>query len=255
MGYLGVLESVRSRLTGKGSKFVPPFPSLEQLQKRTTEDIQNAGKRAEAVVPTSPKADPLTYVGGIHVPVFNFRADGANLDLIFPSISFDITGYTPRYAEFVYRSEDYNGDGVYHEPVENSKEEVFDGNGESLGIAARMVKIRPIEHPMDITVEVRVHTLNESEASYLVQYIYNVFPPRYFIRVPMRDGTYRSWDMLFEDFADLDRQEAVYTGAPGAVIEHTKVFTYRVEGYSDTTDQYAYVNRTRKRIITSSEIS
>jgi hypothetical protein len=98
---------------------------------------------------------------------------------------------------------------------------------------------------MDIMVEIRVYANDQVISSLLVDYIYTTFPPRCFIRVPQKDGTFRSWDMTFESYHDMDKREAVRSGTPGVQREYAKVFTYKVEGYFDNTDTARIVNVVR----------
>jgi len=252
VSYLGVSEAIRGRLEGKSSLFVPPLPALAKDQDRTALDIQNAGAIDTGSSPSAPKTDAFSRVVGLKIPIFDETTDGAEHHSVYPSFTYDVISVIPRFNDYIHSVLNYGGDSTYSIPISYSSEDVVDTNDEDLGSSPRLIRRREIEHPFDILVEIRIKAIDDDISALMLKYTYEIFPPRGFIRVPMRDGSYRSWDMIFQDFTDLDKRKAVVDGAPGAKKQRTKALTYLIEGYLDNTDTSFLLNRTRKRIIVQS---
>ncbi len=246
MAYLGVFEAIRARLEGKSFLFVPDYPG--KAQNLDMSNPQGTVFDFAAVKTLLSRTSNVVVEGVMTVPIHPHEIAGQLLERVYPSFVFDVIAIMPRYQEAVFNSGDYGGE-KYSTPVAESVEDVYD-NGVFVDTYARMIKRRPIEHPVDFLVEVRVHAKEHVEAALLVQYIYEQFPPRHFLRVPHKDGSFRSWDLFQTDYKDLDSREAVKTGTDLAEREYTKVFTYRVEGYLDNTDMVEFVNLIRKRSLT-----
>lgn len=248
MPYLGVMEAVRARLEGNDPKYVAQLPDILKNWDHEQPD-RNEGINQEALVDAFLRSDRFAYVGRMRVPIYFFDIEGARFEGIYPSLSYEILDITPRYNEFIYQSDQYRGD-EYNIPIQTTRQDVTDNiDGTDLGVYPRAIYRRAVEHPMDIMVELRCYANDPIISALLVEYIYNVFPPRYFIRVPQKDGSYRDWDVLFENYRDIDKRTAVRAGTPGVQREYAKVFTYRVEGYMDNTDTTDMVNLIRKRDI------
>lgn len=258
MAFLGALEALKARLTGRPFLYTPPLHDdviKAWNEKLSALELQTHMQGHQTNVPVKLRSEADTTISGKKVPVHYFDVTGATQPgLTSPALTYSIIDFIPRYDGALWSSADYGGD-VYCSPVEGSEEEVIDENGESLGSAARVVSTRPIEHPFDIMVEFRAYASDIFDSAMLVKYLYERFPPRHFIRVPMRDGSYRSWDMLHQDSKTLDRKEATRSGTPGLEREYVKVFTYVIEGYLDNTDQARLQQLNRTRVITATETS
>lgn len=253
MSYIGALAAVRSRLLGKEFSFVPPYPEMEDLAVWLQEHnatLDNA--IGTASVASDDKSNRITLTNKLQVPVFYFGPEGSRERLIYPSLSYEIIDFTPRFTEYLYNSPTYRGED-YKIPFPGSEEIVYDGDV-NLGSHARMITRRPIEQPFDFMVELRSYSTDPVESAMLVSYVYSQFEPRGYLRVPMKDGTYRSWDMLFSSFQDLDTREAVRAASPGIVREYSKVWTYKIEGYLDNTDLAALENLVRKRTLSTNHV-
>lgn len=238
MSYLGAVEAVLARLQGKPKAFVPPLP------KSPSHYVTGS-----AAVDGQLRASGSVNIAQIEVPIFFIDDSGSDVDQV-PNFTFRIISITPRYSEYVYQSESYKGDYAY-EPVAHSKSTVTDTNGETVGTGAMLTRERKVMHPFDFLLELRANSDDEVLASLMTHYIYSeVFEPRDFLRVPMRDGSYRSWDLLFKDFQDMDRQKATRDGSPGIERLYSKVWTYQIEGYLDNTDTAELVNVVRSRRLT-----
>lgn len=255
MNYISVLESVRARLAGNSPKYVPPFPNLEHLtQRREAERTGPFKGGTTRVVPGAKSQSVAKLVFGNvtqEVPIFEFDTNGKYHTLDHPSLTYNILAVTPRYKEFVWSDHDYGGADVYQEELLHSKEPVLDVDGETIDVPVLM-RTRPVEHPFDILVEIRAIASGPTEAAaaWLVQYVYERFPPRGYIRVPQMDGSYRSWDMLYVNFDDRDSRS--YTIADER--EYGKVWTYTVEGYLDNTDLTRLEQRSKSVTINTTRI-
>lgn len=252
MSYLAVEEAVRARLLGNPPGYVPPYPLPTVLQEREHEQpsrVDDGDGTVEIPAEYNTKAVVPDTIVGIEVPVYKFDVDGHYWKQNYPCLTYEVIGVLPRYTEFLYSNIAYGGE-VYVEDVLPSRETVVDNVDDTdLGEGAGMFYVREVEHPFDILVEVRAYSRVLTYSAVLTSYVYRVLEPRGFLRVPHKDGTYRSWDMLFQSFADLDKREAVASGTPGVEREYAKVWTYVVEGYLDNTDTRTLVHRTRSRII------
>lgn len=246
MSYLGVLEAVRSRLEGRGPYHVPKLPDLPRTLAASAPE-RLIGVQKDAVVDAFLRRDVFTEIGAFNVPIHYFDMSGHTYELAYPSFAFEIVDYSPRYEEYLFDDGAYGAE-AYSIPVSGSTATVLD-NGEDIGMYPRMVKKRAIEQPVNILFEVRAYSKDPIQSALMVNYVYSIFPPRYFMRVPMQDGSYRSWDAFFENFQDLDRREAVRSAQPGIIREYAKVWTYRVEGYFDNTDTAIFSNLVQKRNI------
>ena len=239
MAYLGVIEAVLSRLQGYPRERVPELPQQpDQYLTRWTEVDSGLKKLAE------------TTVVNVQVPIYYLDPSGRELDELLPASTFNMIGVTPRFApgENVFNSKMYAGDTAY-EDVAETKETITYTDGVAL-TGAVMRRVRPVQHPFDFLVE--IHALADSElmSALLLDHLYGkVFSPRDFIRVPMKDGSYRSWDMIFRGAQDLDSRRAVRSGSPGTERLYDKVWTYLIEGYLDNTDTTFLMNVTKKRTV------
>jgi hypothetical protein len=236
------MESVRARLEGHPPTFVPAMPAQSL-------DHETPGTSTPATVDGYLRKDSYTQIGQLRVPIFLFDVSGANWNNVYPSITFEILDIHPRFDESaIFQSASYLGD-MWQTPIPESIGEVIDNDGTRMGWFPRMESRRAVEHPLNILFETRVYAKDPILSALLVQYIYDVFPPRHFIRVPQKDGTYRDWDLLWQAYSDLDRRQAVRSDTPGVEREYAKVITYRVEGYFDNTDTAELVNLVQGRSI------
>lgn len=251
MSYLGVLEGARFRLEGGDRKAVPSLSALLGTWDGKTPD-RSIGLQTAALVDAALRRNSTLMVGKVKVPIYWFDGGGASFKALYPALAFDIIGTTPRYNEFVYQSDSYRGD-MYQNDIPTSAAEVFDGS-EDVGSFPRMTAKRPVEHPLDVMLEIRAYAKDPLFMGFLEEYVYQKFTPRDFLRVPMRDGSYRSWDVIFKDSNDLDKREAVRAATPGVEREYAKVWTYTVEGYFDNTDKTELVNLVQKRTITQTAL-
>ncbi len=254
MSYLAVLEAVRARLEGNSPKYVPPFPGSERLKLWEAENperasaIKNGSAKVAARYTSSTNAK--INLGGLktatEVPIFLFNQEGNYSSQIYPCFTYEVIDFTPRYEEYV-QTDLEAGSEFYTREIMTSAEEVVDADGTSLGSSPRLVEKRLVEHPFDILVEIRAFAKDPIMSAEMTSYVYDRFVPRGYIRVPQKDGSYRSWDMLYSSFSDLDRRAAVQEGTPGVTREYAKAWTYKVEGYLDNTDQTVLVHRNRSR--------
>ena len=246
MSVIGTLAAVRARLQGQAPSYIPSYPKIEDFESEFLQPIDNAA--AQADVQSSTKKNWLARLPTRKVPIVYFDVPGMRNNLIYPSLTYEVISYTPRYTEYAFDSPEYGGED-YIIPITESAETVLDGD-EDLGEYPRIAWRRSLEHPMDITIEIRAYAKDPLESLLLVQYVYGAFEPRGYMRVPMHDGSYASWDLMFEDFKDLDKREAVDSGAEGVVREYAKVWTYKLEGYVDNTELAVLENLVRKRTLT-----
>ena len=253
MAYLGVVEAIRSRLAGNPPEHVPSYPGLPQTSDPSTEvpgrDINYADILREQM------REAKAFINGsFSVPIYPYGPEwSGDYPNVYPSLAFDIIGVEPRYdAETVYYSPKYGGEG-YVIPVPYSLDEAKDSGG-TQGIDSRMAKTRALEHPFDILVEVKALAKDPVEAAMLISYVYRVLPPRHFLRVPHKDGSYRSWNLFHTDYADLDQRGAIKTGI-GGEQEYAKAFTYRVMAKIDNTDETELVNFIRARQLLLEQIT
>ena len=251
MSYLGVLEAVRARLLGNDPKFVPSFPVPEVAQKRREEQPLGTVHKKSTIVNAEYNTSDVVpkRIIGFEVPVYEFDVSGRYWAQNYASLTYDVTDFSPRYTEHVENPAGYGGRDAYCFPVAGTSTTVTDGDGNVLGEASDLYRQRPVEAPFDITIEVRAYAKDKVQATLLVDYVYTRMGTRGFLRVPYRDGSYRSWDMIHQDYQDLDKREAVRAGTPGLEREYAKVWTYVIEGYLDNTDSTQLVHRTQQRII------
>lgn len=184
--------------------------------------------------------------GSFKVPVNFFGAEGSDVNTAYPSFSYNVIDVKPRFSEYIVPTKEYGGEN-YVIPV--GAEETIDDYGTE-ATRAPLAKTRTLEHGYDFTVEIRVLCKDEILAALLVEHVFRVLPPRTFLRVPQKDGTYRSWDVSFLAYQNLDDREAVRAGLPGAEREYSRVLTYVVQGYADETDLFTYINiANRRRVV------
>lgn len=248
MAYLGVVEAVLARLQGKPKTFVPSLPALPE---------HSNGGSASVASRLTPKAE--LNIGSISVPIYHFDPSGRDNRELWPCLTFDIMGITPRVnGEAVYNSQAYKGDYAY-EAIEHSKVSItdVDENGErEVRKEPTLYRERPVMRPYDFLIEIQALADDDIVSALLVEHVYaNVFDPHdAFLRVPMRDGTYRSWDVIFKGFQDLDMRRAVRAGSPGIERQYAKSWTYVVEGYLDNTDLTELVNAARSRKLSTTSL-
>lgn len=247
MSYLGVLEGVRFRLEGGSRTTTPSLATLTGPKVQQQHPSRDVGLQEWATVDAALRRQTDMAVGRIRVPIFWRDGGGQHFKALYPSLTFDIISTQPRFNEFVYQSKQYRGD-MYQNDVETSKSDVYEGD-ELLGNYARMTRKRFVEHPLDVLIEIRAHSKDPIFMALLEEYVYGQFEPRDFLRVPMRDGSSRSWDVLFVSSDELDKRGAVRAGTPGVEREYTKAWTYKVEGYFDNTDKTELVNLVQSRTI------
>lgn len=237
MSYLGVAEALIARMEGQPKTFVPALPKKP--------DHTVVGN---AEVATTLRDSAKVCIAQVDIPIFFIDGSGADIDQV-PCFSCNVISVTPRYDNFVFQSESYKGDYSY-EKVGHSKSTIKDSNGEVIGTDSMLLRERRVMHPFDFLIEIRAEADDDVLMAMMVQHVYaNVFEPRDFIRVPMLDGSYRSWDVLHKDFQSLDRRRAARAGTPGIERLYTKVWTYLIEGYLDNTDTTTLVNAVRSRRI------
>lgn len=223
MSYLGVFEALRARLEGAAPSFVPKLPdALASRDMRANVAAENATRNT-------------ARVGKVRVPVIRRDKGAQEFTEIYPSLTYAVIDFRPNFGMTVWDTGAYGGDHAW-EPLEGSEAEVFDGSV-SLGVAARTARTRPVEHPFDVQVEVRAYAKDEAELSRLVEYVWRVLPPRHFLRIPRKDGTFRSCDLIWQEFDGIDPSRAVSGGNAGATREYAAVWTYTVQSFLDTTDQ------------------
>jgi hypothetical protein len=240
MAYLGIVEAVKARLQGYARTYIPKLPEAP---------IQ--GLHESAGLDSQLRPSTYTAVAQRKVPIFVNDLSGALQRNQWPAISYDITAVEPRFEEYIFLAEDYKGEHAL-EMVEHTQETVTDVDAEGNIVevtGAVQAKRRPLMMPVDMTLEIRAHSDDFNMSAMLVEHIYRIFSPRDFLRVPMRDGTYRSWDVIFRDYKDLDAREAVRAGSPGIERSYMKVWTYRIEAYMDNTDRTELVNLVRSRTL------
>lgn len=241
MAYLGVVEAVIARLQGKPKTFVPELPKLPNHAITGSAELESQFR-------------PKAYIGIVktQVPIYYLDPSGRDVKKLYPCFTFNVIDFTPRYDEYVFNSKTYNGDYASFS-VSPSKADVedVDENGNPVTLRGDMLMgRRPVMHPYDIMVEIRALCDDDTLSAFMVEHVYaNVFEPRDFLRVPMKDGSQRSWDVLFQSFRDLDSRQAVRAGTPGIERQYQKVWTYKIEGYLDNTDKTVLVNVIKARKI------
>jgi len=188
---------------------------------------------------------------GRSVPIFFFDQNGQQQEDNFPSFTYEIVDIQPRMAEYVFPAYTYGGEN-YNIPVDGSTRTITDSDGTEV-TRPSLVKTRPVEQGYDFFVELRAYANDPIDSALLVQYLFTRFPPRHFLRVPMEDGSYRSWDMFQTAFQDLDKREAVREGSNGIMREYCKAVTLRVEGYLDNTNAAVYRNVVQRRVVSTTK--
>ena len=227
--YLGVIEAILSRLQGNPRSFVPFLPEHPTRQLSGNIAGMNTDIRAKGTVNLVSR----------NIPIFFIDPSGRDMSDLWPSFTYDVLAITPRFAagENNYQSDVYKGDYASTD-VSFSQGRAWSANDDD-GVTKgpMLVKTAPQAHPMDIMIEVQALSDDDVLSALMVDYIYRqVFQPRDFIRVPVRDGSFRSWDMTFKNYQDLDARRTVRAGSPGVERQYAKVWTYVIEGYLDTSD-------------------
>lgn len=250
MSVLATLEAVRHRLEGNPFDTVPAL--VDAMTGRSAQPSKTVGLEDSADVSVALRRTTYARVQGLDVPVHWAGTEGKEFKRVYPSLTYDIIGSNPRFdSGYVYQSPSYHGDRYRIDT--HQTETVYDG-GEELGDYARAAKVRDVEQPFDVLVELRAYSLNPVLMHMLeVHVLTRVFLPRHFLRVPQQDGTYRSWDVLYQDAKDLDQRAAVRSGAPGVEREYGKSWTWKVEGYFDNTEQARLVGLVRERRLVMSK--
>jgi hypothetical protein len=247
VSFIGTLEAVRHRLEGNPFDSVPSL--VDALQSRVGGVSRLAGLEGHASVAAALKRTSFARAAGMEVPVYWAGLEGREFKRIYPSLTYDIVGTNPRMdAGFVFQSPSYRGDN-YLVPEPLATEALTDVDAdEDLGEYPRAARRREVEHPLDVLVELRAYATNPILLAMLeVHVLTRVFLPRHFLRVPQQDGSYRSWDVLYQDSKDLDQRQAVRAGTPGVEREYGKSWTWKVEGYFDNTDTARLVSLVRER--------
>jgi hypothetical protein len=245
MSFIGTLEAVRHRLEGNPFDSVPSLADV--LQSRVGGVSRLAGLEGQASAAAALKRTSYSRVAGVEVPVYWAGLEGREFKRVYPSFTYDVVGTNPRMdAGFVFQSPSYQGDNyLVNEPL--ATESLVD-DGETVGDYPRAARRREVEHPLDVLVELRAYAANPILLAMLeVHVLTRVFLPRHFLRVPQQDGSYRSWDVLYQDSKDLDQRQAVRAGTPGVEREYGKSWTWKVEGYFDNTDTARLVSLVRER--------
>lgn len=243
MAFFGSLEAVRARLEGKDKLFVPSLPHVP-----LNFDLDIAGSDGDqgwVQVDSFIRRTTEARIGQIVVPVYYFAdRTGQQVKGADTSLAFSITTVEPRMDQ---------GEAVighWSETLSAPVADVYDGDELIASQVPRMAREREIETPVDYMFEIRAYATTAFETAMLIRHVYRVFPPRTFLRVPQADGSYVSWHCLYEDgsFRDLDARKAVVQGTEER--QFTKVWTYKIEGYLDNTDEAVLVNLVRKRNLT-----
>ena len=237
---LSIGEAVRARLEGRPKDYVAPIPYLNDFlsgQQGRISPSRVAEVEAEILRTTNFNTEAL---GGITVPIHPFDPQGTRSARIYPSITFNIGIATPRYDEAVSQTKKYSAD-FYESVVADDYIEITDG--EETFRVPQLLKRRPVEHPYDVVVEIRIYSKDYGLKQYLQNYVYERFEPRSFLVVAMADGSSRSWDMLWKDTQDLDKRDAALSGLIDR--EFASSFTYNVEAYADETAKTRYDIPTR----------
>lgn len=246
MAYLGVLEAIRARLEGNHPFFVPKLLENSKWDHELPDRI--IGNNAKVKIEGFPATSINETVANFEVPVLFFDAQGHDFTTQYPSFTYEVIDFQPRTAEGEswWDSPAYQGESYYNPVPSAFENNVTDSLGNNLGTVFRMARTRPLERPFDIFVEIRAYSEDPVQSALMVKWITEHFAPTFeFLRVPMLDGTYRSWDMFQEAFRDLDKRDAARAGSPGVLREYAKVWTFRVEGYLDNTDQARLQNFVR----------
>jgi hypothetical protein len=240
MAYQGVSEAVRARLEGKPFDYVPPIESLPLTS--PSSPVRATKETARIPLLLSRAAYNQTSKTTFDVALVEDGPDYQDKARVYPSLSYAVISVDPRYKEALPILPGYHAEN-YAIPVDISAEEVKD-QGQSLGFAPRMIRRRTIEHPFDFLVEIKAHAKVEREAMALISHVLKRLPPRHFLRVARLDGSWNSWDIFQVDYKDVGR-----TGNRNLSreLEYQYVWTYRVEGYLDTTDEETFVNLVRSR--------
>lgn len=187
-------------------------------------------------------------VNGARVSVLFYDGDARLYPRAFPAYTYNIIGLTPRFDEFVFQGAYYND--PYRIPSAVHKATVT-ADGDDLGQHARAVRVRPIEQPIDVSFEVRTYAATLPELLLLDEHLLaNVFRPRDYIRVAQYDGSYRSWDVLFQESHTANKTSPALSGALGTQREFCRVWTWRIEAYLDTTQLTKLRTTVQERQIT-----
>ena len=221
--FIPTLEAVCWRLAGGGPKTVPNYPT--PLSGARGDLLQGVSKG---------------HVPGVKAPIFIGGAGAIPKDRLYPaSIVVKIVGVSPRYDEWTQPSEEaYGGNYWLHEAMPGTLSDVTYNEEVLSGYLAG--KKRPRPQAYTTRVQIDAYSDNTTTAAALLECVYGIFPPRGFLRVSSADGSYFSWDMLYEQFTDLSGISSQVMGQSQAEQRHQYVWTYLVEGYADTTDQQKY---------------
>lgn len=234
-----IADAVRYRLQGESPTFVPPRPHPNELASGQQGRYQ---PREQATVDAQMREPYVLRFAGVAVPIHPFDLDGVSQPRAHPSITYKVGPPKPRYEEALFNA-NITGDS-YFEEVGEPRLITFE-DGEQL-LVPRIVRRRRIEHPMDVSVEIRVYSRDPGLASYLQSWVYRRFPPRSFIRVRRADDSEVTFDMLHTETTDLDSREATLSGFIDR--EFATSFTYNVEAYEDLTDEWQLAVPVRETI-------
>jgi hypothetical protein len=185
---------------------------------------------------------------GVEVPIHYYDVQGQDWQVNYPSLTYECINIQPRYTGGEYRQPRY-GEYDFEDYAEPVAEGTIEVDGETL-TGNVLYRRRKVEQPYDFYVEIRAYAKDPVMTDALIRHVSRVLPPRTFLRVPMIDGSYRSWDVQQSAFQDLDKREAIASGRRGFEREYLKLWNFRVEGYLDTSDDSEYVNAVRERLIT-----
>lgn len=225
--YLGAVDAIAHRLLGGEPAAAPPHYSHSVKDDAPVGSVKLRrglhGSTSETMA----------------VPVYYF--DYVGHPFKYPAFAVECIDIQPRRANFLAKEE-------YYAPLPGENITLTDRSTGTTHTGPALAVRRPVEFPYDFMVEVRAYADNPAESASMVEWISRHLPPTTYLTVPQKDGTTRKWDVEQIGFKDLDKRDAVRQ-SPGLTREYVKVWTFRVEGYSDTTDLAVLETTGRGRII------
>lgn len=201
MSYEGIIEALKHRLTG-GDPYVAPQVS-------------------------SPLGSAVRFqLEGAEVVVAHRGVEGRPITER-PLISYAIIAENPRFENYLTPY------GNRHdEDVEPSMETVTAPDGTTFQRPALAFQ-RPFAEPLDFMVEIRAYADSLEDLAKLSRHVRKTFKQRGWLTVPLADGSAEEWDLLWADHKNADERVAVQNGTMGLETEGLRIWTYRLEGYLD----------------------
>lgn len=237
--YLGVLEGVRWRLEGKDPHGNPTLGPLAGVTIPT--DL--------AAVRAFMERRTEVNVYDIKVPIVPTGQLGTNVDT-YPLFTYDIMAVEPRFGDGYVTSHASDGEELHIERYAQSATDITENGVVVAEDSPRMARTKTAAKPFNFTVEVRAYTRDNTLAAFLLSHLDEVLPARTFLRVPLMDGSVKSWRTERTDSKIVDSKLAEGMGAVGLPAELSHVLTYKVFGFRDNTDTWLMRNLVRTREIT-----